>query len=99
MPLQAFPGRPAPSNAFQQVAADYTANVTTAEELQQALQQGRRHIVITQHLDLTDLKPPQYNEHWLNPDPGLLGTVPDATRSITVRSNSFHGLGKLARVS
>lgn len=91
-PLQAFPGRPAPSNAFQPTgAADDTANVTTAEELVQALQQARRHIVITRHLDLTGLEPLNFEEDRVDREPLILGAIPDATHSITVRSHSVRG--------
>ena len=91
-PLQAFPDRPAPSSAFQPAdAADDTANVAAAEELQQALQQGRRHIVVTQHLDLTALTPLNFEQERVEREPEILGIVPDATHSITVRSHSILG--------
>ena len=91
-PLQAFPGRPAPSNAFRAAAAaDDTAVVTSAEELTLALMQARRHIVITRHLDLTALTPQIFDEDSFDRTPGILGVVSDAIRSITVRLNSFCG--------
>jgi hypothetical protein len=37
--------------------AEDVRNVTTAEELQAAMNAGVRHIVITEHLDLTSLQP------------------------------------------
>ena len=90
--VQAFPGRPAPSDAFRAAAAGAdTANATTAEELVLALTQGRRHIVITQHLDLTNLKPLNFEKEVAERQPKILGNVPDATRSITVRLHSVPG--------
>ena len=91
-PLQAYPDRPAPSSAFQPAdVADDTANVAAAEELVQALQQGRRRIVVTQHLDLTALKPLNFEQERVEREPEILGIVPDTTHSITVCSHSIPG--------
>eukprot|EP00892_Ulva_mutabilis_P004134 jgi/Ulvmu1/2092/UM124_0007.1 len=71
----AVPRAPA-SMPAQTFYADIVTEVATAESLQQAIQNGDRHIMVTAHMDLTSLNPP------FNPEGVLLGFFSDSSRSI-----------------
>lgn len=65
--------------AAQPVAdEDVATEVATPEELQRAVTQGARHIVVTAHMDLTTL------DAAANPGEVLLGSFSDTTRSVRV---------------
>lgn len=76
--MQGVARAPAVVPAQAQPAEDAVTAVATPAQLQNAIQQGARHIEITAHMDLTSLD--------AAPNPGdiLLGYFSDTTRSIKV---------------
>ena len=83
--MQEFAGRPAASTAYPPASPSAQTRVSTAATLQQAMQQGARHIVVEAHLDLSSLELVDFTGDSETPN-YLLGIVRDTTRSITVRS-------------
>lgn len=62
--------------------------VATASELQRAIRAGEAHIVVTDHLDLSQITPDSGACFWQDSDGGLgnLGSLTDATQSLRVRT-------------
>lgn len=86
--LQGLAESPALSQAYTPPELDAVTRVSTPLQLQQAMQQGARHIVVEAHLDLSVLELvdiPDVPEGTPSSEGYLLGIVRDATHSITVR--------------
>ena len=71
---------------------DAVTEVATPKQLQQAVQQGARHIEVTTHMDLSSLDAALY------PGGVLLGVFSDTTRSIRVCVRVLRPLAPLFRV-